>query len=338
MAVLEVVDKLSPWVEIASEWPLLEANAPYVTPFQTPQWQLTWWRHFGSGDLRIFVFRDGEGRMIGLVPCFLHYWAGRRQLTLIGSGISDYLEPAIAPGFYQEIIVCLRDYLAANGDWDLCDWQDLSSGTPLNALGLAERLNVQCEPDSPCSAIALEDGFSEFWASRPSGLRRNLRRYRDKAEQLAAIDFAAAEYEPECLEALIRLHSARWREQGQPGMIAANRSTTFLWDVAEAFSGRQMLRFFSVRFKGEIVAVIMAFEYRKVLYGYLSAFDPSYADLGFGRMILFETIRYAFESGCKYWNFLRGNEFYKSDWGAVVIPKSRLLIKPTEGREDKIRL
>ncbi len=87
---------------------------------------------------------------------------------------------------------------------------------------------MQCQPDSPCSAIAIEKSFAEFWAGRPSGLRRNVRRYREKAEQHAALEFDAAPYEPECMEALIRLHSARWREQGQPGMISANRSADFL--------------------------------------------------------------------------------------------------------------
>lgn len=323
---LEVIDDLARWIELGPEWQYLEASVPHSTPFQTSQWQLTWWRHFGSGGLRVFILRDGEGTMVGLVPCFLHQWEGRRQLTLIGSGISDYLEPAIAPAFCQEIVDCFRDHLVATRDWDICSWQDLSSGTPLCGLGSSRCLRVRCQPDSPCSAIAIEKSFAEFWAGRPSGLRRNVRRYREKAEQVATLEFDAAPYERECLEALIRLHSARWREQGQPGMISANRSAGFLIDVAEAFRERQMLWFFSLRFQAEIVAVIMAFDYRNVLYGYLSAFDPSYADFGFGRILLFHSLRYAFERRYASWNFLRGSEPYKSDWGAVAIPKSRLEI------------
>lgn len=264
--------------------------------------------------------------MIGLVPCFLHEWEGRRQLTLIGSGISDYLEPVMEPTFHQEIVDCFRDHLAEGRDWDICDWQDLSSGTPLGGVGSSGGLRVQCQPDSPCSAIAIEKSFAEFWAERPAGLRRNVRRYREKAEQIAAVEFDAVSYEPACLEALIRLHSARWRKQGQPGMISANRSADFLRDIAEAFRGRKMLLFFSLRFQGEIVAVIMAFAHRNVLYGYLSAFDPSYADFGFGRIMLFDSLRFAFERRFASWNFLRGNEPYKLDWGAVAIPKSRLVI------------
>ncbi len=53
-----------------------------------PEWLLTWWWHFGSGRLRVMVFRQ-MGEVAGVLPCFLHPWNGRRQLTLVGSGITD---------------------------------------------------------------------------------------------------------------------------------------------------------------------------------------------------------------------------------------------------------
>ncbi len=327
---LEVVEDVSRWLETLKEWPSLEPAVANLTPFQTPQWQFTWWKHFGSGELRVLVFRNATKNLVGVVPCFLHNWDGLRQLTLIGSGISDYLEPAIAPPAYQDVVTCLSGHLVASRDWDLCDWQDLSSGTMLCALGSGGGLNARCVPDLPCSAIALDKEFAEFWAERPSGLRRNVRRYREKAEQLAVIEFSSKPCETECLEALIRLHSARWRDHGQPGMISANHSANFLRDLVKACKSQDMVRFFTLRFQGETVAVIMAFEYRNVLYGYLSAFDPSYAQFGFGRLILYETIRYAFENRYASWNFLRGSEAYKSDWGAAVIPKSRLTIRREE--------
>ncbi|HEY7305168.1 MAG TPA: GNAT family N-acetyltransferase, partial [Bryobacteraceae bacterium] len=56
------------------------------------------------------------------------------------------------------------------------------------------------------------------------------------------------------------------------------------------------------------------------------AFDPEYSTFGFGRTLLYHALRYAFETGYESWNFLRGNEPYKFDWGARSIPKARLLI------------
>lgn len=110
-------------------------------------------------------------------------------------------------------------------------------------------------------------------------------------------------------------------------MIAANRSAGFLRDIAASFANEKMLRLLTLKWKNQIVAVIFALSWRKVVYGYLSAFDPEHEKLGFGRILLFNAIRYAIDSGHIVWNFLRGNEPYKTWWGAQPIKKSRLIIK-----------
>ncbi len=279
--------------------------------------------------MRVFAFRDERECVVALIPAFLHPWENRQQLTLLGSGISDYLDPAIDPNCADQVVNDLGKYLRSNANWDVINWQDLSSDTPLTALGSKDRLQVESQPDTPCSEIFIDEDFATFWSTRPNGLKRNVRRYREKAEQIAPLEFAVtSSYNEECFAALIRLHSERWREQGEPGMIAANRSSRFLREVAQVFASRQMLRFCTLRFQGQISAVILAFAYRDVLYGYLSAFDPAMAALGFGRTLLYGALQYAFENKYTSWNFLRGTEPYKADWGAREIPKSRLLIRP----------
>lgn len=324
---LEVINSLSRLHGIRREWSRLEASLPDLTPFQTPEWLLTWWHHFGGGELQVYAFRNADGTLVGIVPAFLHDWEGRRQLTLIGSGISDYLDPLFAASEQERVVGCLREHLQSQPGWDICNWQDLSADTPLAATGLDARLLAQLEPDQPCSAISIDQTFAGYWAARPSGLRRNERRYRSKAEQLAPISINVnRSNDKECLDALVGLHSARWREQGEPGMIVANRSAKFLRDVVHEFASREMLLVFSLRFQGEIAAVILGFPYRNVIYAYLSAFDPSYGALGFGRLLLFEALQYAFQEGYSSWNFLRGSEAYKFHWGAREIAKSRLVI------------
>lgn len=325
---VEVISSLFRLENIRTEWSRLEATVSHITPFQTPEWLLTWWHHFGSGELQVYAFR-AAGTLIAIVPAFLHDWQERRQLTLIGSGVSDYLDPLIASDERERVVRCLREHLRSQPGWDICIWQDLSADTPLATIGSDRHMSAQREPDQSCSEIVIDQAFASYWAARPSGLRRNERRYRSKAEQLAPIIITVdRSSDRECLDALIRLHTVRWREQGEPGMIVANRSANFLRDVAETFAPREMMLFFSLRFQGEIAAVILGFPYGNVIYGYLSAFDPSYSAFGFGRLLLFEALQYAFKEGFSSWNFLRGGEAYKFDWGAREIPKCRLIITP----------
>ena len=114
-------------------------------------------------------------------------------------------------------------------------------------------------------------------------------------------------------------------------MIQANGSAEFLCDVARKFACRDMLRFFSLRFRDQIAALILAFPYGNTMFGYLSAFDPEHEALGLGRTLLFEAIRYCYQNGYRAWNFLRGDEPYKFWWGAQVIPKCRVRLIRAKG-------
>src|SRR5262249_9104669 len=145
---------------------------------------------------------------------------------LAGAGLSDFLDPVFNRRHVPEILTALRAHLSSRADWDVCDWQDLSADTPLNAL-------APPVDDTPCSRVALSGSFEAFMTGRSAGLRRNLRRYRQKAESLGRLDFGVtASADPALVDALIDLHRERWARSGEPGMIDANRAVPFLRDVA----------------------------------------------------------------------------------------------------------
>ncbi len=322
---LEVIHEFGKLRELEPEWLRLAETSESLTHSQLPQWLMTWWKHFGSGDLRVFALRF-DGNLAGVVPCFLHSWEGKRQLTLIGSGVSDYLEPLIAADIVPYAIKALGQDLELRDDWEICNWQDLNSDTPLSQIA-GDRLGVSVQDDIECAEIRLSGDFQQYWAERPHGLRRNVRRYLERARAIAEPKFAVSvNPEPDIMNALIALHGVRWRRSGSPGMIVENRLAPFLREVASVFADAGALRLFSLRFENRVVAVILSFLLRDTLLSYLSAFDPEYESLGFGRILLYDSARYAFEQGYRSWDFLRGNEPYKVDWGAIRIPKRRVLI------------
>lgn len=322
---LQVIRDLAILSEIETEWSSFTRSLIGLTPFQFPVWLLTWWRYFGSGELRVIVFRE-KGAIMGIVPCFLHEWRGAQQMTVIGSGISDYLEPAISPELSGEAVDELRRYLESASDWDVCNWQDLAFDTPLRNLS-SHRLEVRVVEETECRQVRFRGGFAEYWNARPASLRQNVRRDRAKAESMAMLRFAAtSEADAELMNALVRLHGARWQACGEPGTIAANGCADFLWDIARQFAACDMLRIFSLRFDERIAAVIVAFRHANTICNYVTAFDPQFEHLGIGRTLLFEAIRYSFENRYDAWDFLRGNEPYKSWWGAETISKCRLII------------
>ena len=320
---LETIDDSARLAEFSPEWSSFASEIAGLTPFQTPEWLLTWWRHFGSGRLHVLVFRE-KGAIVGVIPCFLHLWQGLRQMTLIGSGISDYLEPAIQPTHRAAVLEMLEAHLKTNSNWDRCVWQDLSADTPL------KRMASTTIEDTPCTEISISGTFDDYWAARPKSLRQNVRRDKRKTESLGASEFVVTtQADAELVSALIRLHGARWREHGEPGMIEVNHSAAFVEEVARTFAARDMLRIFALRFKGKVAAVILGFCYASTVFNYLTAFDPADEALGLGRTLLYDALRQCFENGYRAWNFLRGDEPYKAWWGAVNIPKCRVIVQRT---------
>jgi len=323
---VELVEDFSGLLEFGAEWSRFLETSPEVTPFQLSEWLLTWWRHFGSGSLRVSVFRDGS-QVVAVLPFFRHEWQARRQLTLVGSGVSDYPEPAIARRSCADVLQKLVIELKQDRCWDVCSWQDLNADSPLRELAWGDEFMPTVEADSECAETAISGDFEAWYARRPHGLRRNVRRYLEKAQ---AIDeprfYVRYQPEPELVNALITLHAARWQKQGEPGMIVQNQSAGFLREVFDRFAARDMLRFFILRFRSRIVAIICGFYYRNVFYSYLSAFDPEYEKFGFGRILLYHSLRHSFEHRYCSWNFLRGSEPYKFDWGARHIPKCRITV------------
>ena len=321
---IETINSFERLQQLHDQWTGLALSIPDLTPFQLPEWQLTWWEQFGGGELRTLAFWSLD-RLVGLLPMFLHNWNGARQLTLLGSGVSDFLDPCFRPDLTGQIILSINSALTQWTDWDCCDWQDLRADTPLKSN---RGFNVQVHDNVSCSAIPLASSFEEYWRARSSDLRRNLTRYAKKAEAEAPLHFEVhAQADSVLLGQLIDLHGQRWQKQGQPGMVVTNQSEAFLRIIAARFTELESFRLFSLRWKETPVAMSAGFALRDTLYSYLSAFHPQYEILGFGRNLLMQSLRYAQANGFKSWNFLRGDEPYKTSWGAVSIPRCRLLIQ-----------
>ncbi len=131
---LQIVDTAEGLCAFEREWQQFLSQCPPATPFQTPEWLLTWWSHFGSGKPHVLVFRE-RSQTVGVLPCFLHEWNGRRQLTLMGTGVTDYLDPHLRPSHVPAILPELAAHLTEWREWEVCDWQDLSAETPPGSAG-----------------------------------------------------------------------------------------------------------------------------------------------------------------------------------------------------------
>ncbi|HET8654663.1 MAG TPA: GNAT family N-acetyltransferase [Longimicrobiaceae bacterium] len=299
------------------EWWKLWADAPNASVFQSPAWLIPWWRHFGGEGLRTLAFRH-DGRLVGVAPLFLHTRPddGVRQLTLVGNGISDQLDVLMRPSSEAGVLDALVGSLSAADDWDFCDLRDLPPGSVLRRA--ARCLALVEEPDEPCPVLRLSGSPERLEGIVPPALLRKLRYARRRAEregEVSVVSAATEDVERE-IDVLFRLHAARWSERGQEGVVSAARVEAFHREVAPLLARAGMLRLYTLRLDGRAAAALYGFHAHRRTSYYLGGFDPALKILSPGSLVLLHAVEAAVREGALEFDFLRGRERYKYDWGA----------------------
>jgi CelD/BcsL family acetyltransferase involved in cellulose biosynthesis len=313
---------------LREEWHQLLERCPWATPFQSPEWILPWWRTLGGGELCVTTLRRG-GRLVGIAPLFVYWGAdGRRRLAMLAAGISDYedvlLEPEIAD---VGAALVLQHIAEERSRWETGEFNELRETSPLLAAPCPRELSVERYPSSPCTVLPLPaaaEALSLSWR-----FRRRLRNARNRVERAGDPQFVTADERslPDLLEALVRLHSARWEQRGEPGVLSDPRRRAFYEVAAAGLLRRGWLRLHALRLGGATVAVLLGFAQRDRVYVYLSGFDPSADFCSPGVLILHYAIEQAIREGKRELDMLRGSESYKFDWGAESRPNLGLRLR-----------
>lgn len=312
---MDEITSLAQLETLAPEWQQLWERCPRATPFQTPAWLLAWWRHLGHGRLWSLAYRR-EGRLAALAPLFVYTDAdGCRRLLFLGTSISDYLDLLADPAGEADACQVIWDYLRQrSGEWDLVDWQELSECSTGRRHAPAEAV---LEPCAECPVVALPSTAEAFLDGLPSGLRRNVRRYREQLERTGTITFETAGDCSVLLAEFFRLHAERWAVSGEGGMVADGRMRRFHDDAARGLAACGLLRLHALRLNGEVAAVVYSFLAKGRAYSYLGGFSPDLAKFSPGTLILRYSMEQSILEGASEWDFLRGREPYKYQWGAV---------------------
>lgn len=315
---------------LASEWSALWERCPGATPFQSPEWLTPWRRHFGNDRALVLALRKGE-TLTGLIPLFsFRNGQGLRQISLWGSGITDYLDLLIEPDAARAGTGMLLDYLLSQRpQWDLCEFEELRPESPLLSAPAVTDLSAEVSAMEVCPVLPLPGTVEAFRQGLTAHLRRRLRYCLNSLGKRGEVSFetATAGTLPEFLEALFSLHRKVWRQRGERGVLDNPRIKVFHREVTEGFLARGWLRLSALRLGTAIVAVLYSFAARGRLYCYLSGFDPAIAAFSPGKLIIWRAIEQAIGEGLQELDFLRGAEGYKYLWGSQDRPNYRLIIK-----------
>lgn len=331
----EVYTDAAGFTALRQEWNPLLRDSASDTIFLTWEWQSTWWKHLGEGQLYVVTARTDAGRLAGIAPLYLTTSdEGLKTLSIVGCrDVSDYLDLIAARGQEEKVYRALLDWLesAQAPAWDQADLCNLPAASPTHSLlaemAAARGYQVQTEVEDVCPVIYLPSTWDEYLSSLDRKQRHELRRKLRKAERSGQVNWyivdkgrnLAAE-----MEAFIKLHQQSDIDKHQ---FMDSRMKGFFHAAAQALHEAGWLQLAFIEINGDKAAAMLNFDYRDSILVYNSGFDPrKYAWLSPGIVLLAYCIQHAIELGRAKFDFMRGEEEYKFRFGAQPTEIYRLLI------------
>jgi GNAT acetyltransferase-like protein len=241
--------------------------------------------------------------------------------------------PAVA-GAVAEALAGPPDSAHGSKDWDVVDLRRLRPTDPaLSALEAAlaqPGWQVAREQEDVCPVITAPSGdWDGYLATLDKRDRHEIRRKLRRAEAVGAMTIEISAPTVNAIEAFIELHRARFGEKGLfPDNPGGERSRRFVHRLAELERDdpQGQLQVGLVRCAGRLVFAMVAFDDGTTCFLYNAGIEPTAREVspGITGAALYFKDRLA--AGRRRFDFLRGAEPYKYEWGAVDEPIERLLV------------
>ncbi|MBX6427151.1 MAG: GNAT family N-acetyltransferase [Variibacter sp.] len=312
---------------LAPDWWTLWRRIPTATPFQSPAWLIPWWRAFGPGRLRTVAVR-ARGRLVGLAPFYVEEGERTRRLLPLGIPVSDYLDVLVDPEHEGSVGPALLARLLGGDPPSVVCCEELPPDAAALRLWGAGRPNAEPSAQSACPVLDLaraEDGLTSIV---PAGRLRILRRARYRTHRRhGRVETATRATTLPFLRELFRLHGTRWTRRGEDGLFADHRVRRFHEEAAPALMDAGLLCLYGLSVDGRQVGAYYGFSRGRRAYAYCGGFDPAFASLSPGMVLIGHAIEEAVRRGATEFHFLRGRETYKYEWGAKDRWNSRLELR-----------
>lgn len=320
---------------LAPEWRRLWQQCETATPFQSPDWLLPWWQAFAPGALRTIAVRK-DGRLVGLAPLYRESGAHGARLLPLGISLSDYCDILLEPLHASAAADAIAAALAEMGDIDAVSWNELSDGACASLLAAPDGWRAVPGSGSVCPVAALPKNGGSLKSKISSSRWRHLRTARNRAARRGEANIFSGDEENAnlLLSELVRLHTAAWRQRGLPGVFCDERVAQFHRAALPRLMRQRLVRLYALRIGGIIAAVYYGFQHRRRAYAYLSGYDPDFAFESPAAILIAHAMEQAICEGAQQFDFLRGQEAYKYEWGAA--DRSNAQLQLIRERRDRL--
>jgi len=295
--------------------------------FLTPQWQETWWDHYGGDSKELLLLAVGdESAPLGLAPMVRE----GDTLSFLGStDLFDYhdfiLGHVLPADFYPTLASCL-----SKQPWQILYLESIpEDSTALQHLPdrfRADGYTVVIEQEDVVPGLPLPASWDHFLESLRKKdrheLRRKLRRLGDAG--VYRLVHATPQSLDEDLDLFLDLMGES-RDEKRDFLVPHREA--FLRAVASCMQTAGYLRLSFLELDGQRVAGVICFDYAGNRFLYNSGYRVSFRQYSVGLMLKALCIQEAIELGLTYFDFLRGAEPYKYHLGAQNRSLYRMVVR-----------
>ena len=253
---------------------------------------------------------------------------------------ADYATILTDPDDLPAVAKAVAAYVASpgSGDWDVVDLRRLRcadpTGTELAAafgsLEMAQGWTLNVEREDVCPVATLPTGvdIETYLGTLGKKERHEIRRKVRRAQALGEVRLVDSTDPLADLEVFIDLHQRRWGDDGLfPPTRGGDQSRVLFRRLFELFGSDGPLGLTMLWVGDRRIAAGVHFETADELLYYNAGTDPAARELSPGVLMIHSYVRRALERGIRRMDFLRGDEPYKYEWGAVDEPIQRVLVR-----------
>jgi CelD/BcsL family acetyltransferase involved in cellulose biosynthesis len=320
--------------KILDEWDRLAAAMPTQMPFQTLQWNRTWWLTFRRrgtfvNDKLHLICVKQDGRLLGIIPLFrttigLAGIPFFRFYRLLGadSNLTEWRSVICRPEHRQLIqSLWLKEMSRSCTGFSYFQIRGFSA-QEISSIKEEYKHLVKGETPSENFVLALGDNWDTFKATRKRNIKESLRHCYNSLTRynlIPSLEVIGDACEIEQKMALFyQWHSLRANNNNtvsHPDYFKNAKHRKFLDLLAKGLCGQGQLKLFELKLNDKSVAYRFGFISGNTLYLYLSAYDPEFSKLSTMTTLVAEMIKWAIEKKMKFVNLSFGRDSSKSRWG-----------------------
>jgi CelD/BcsL family acetyltransferase involved in cellulose biosynthesis len=324
---------------LEADWNRLSETSEAPNAFMTFDWFRAWNQHFtrqecGGRRPHVLILKK-DGGIVGILPLIFRrasrFGVAVRKLEFVET-LADYHDFALGsdPASQSRAIA---DFLAdTRVQWDLAELRDLREtgytraliGGALSRVGLHYRVLPEKER---CPYLSISGNSATHLEKLSGHVRRVLRKRMERAQALGlrVRIIENPQDEQGLVEKMIALEAQK-RSGGKLVEPFIGKYREVFRSLFDTLGPRRWVYVALMELGDQPVAWQLGFRCGKRLWDYNKAYDHTFSRLAPGTLLVAALLDYGFSHGYEEYDFLRGEEPYKTVWSTGFHERFRLQI------------